>query len=54
MLNLEYQELDGKKVVILDERVYSFVEELRGVREKFWLVQSKGKFVKERLFEMRV
>jgi len=46
MIKLTYHEADGEKLVTLGEKVYSFAEELRGVRQKFWLVCEDGKFIK--------
>lgn len=45
MRKLECEEINGIKYVILDNRVYKFVEEFRGVREKFWLVLAKSKYI---------
>lgn len=46
---LKHEIIDGEKCVTLGSRVYNFVEEFRGVREKFWLIQPKSKYLKEPL-----
>lgn len=47
MVKLKEEEIDGEKFVSLGSRSYKFVEESRGIREKFWLVQAKSKYFKE-------
>ncbi|MBQ8615415.1 MAG: hypothetical protein IJ415_02495 [Clostridia bacterium] len=49
MLELKLEEIDGEKFVTNGHRFYKFVEEFRGVREKFWLILSESKFIKEPL-----
>lgn len=47
MIELKYEEIDGEKCVILGDKVYRFVEEVRGAREKFWLVQNMGAYLNQ-------
>ena len=47
MIKLKEEEIDGEKFVSLGSRSYKFVEESRGIREKFWLVQAKSKYIRE-------
>lgn len=49
MIKLNCEEIDGDKYVILGKRAYKFVEEYRGIREKFWLIQSKSPYGHEPL-----
>lgn len=45
MMNLKFEEIDGKRCVKLQGRYYTFLNEARGVREKFWLVRTGVKRV---------
>lgn len=49
MQKLELEIIDGEKYVSLGDRTYKFVEEPRGIREKFWLVLAKSRYFKETL-----
>lgn len=39
MFNLQFIEKDGKEYVITNDTVYLVVDDYRGVREKFWIVE---------------
>lgn len=49
MVKLKEEEINGEKFVNLGSRSYKFVEETRGIREKFWLVLAKSKYFKDPL-----
>lgn len=54
MVKLKVRDIDGEKYVELRNRMYKFEEEFRGVREKFWLIQAKGKYFKEPLVQTNI
>lgn len=45
MVNLKFEKIDDRRCVNLRGRVYTLLQEARGVREKFWLVRTGRKHV---------
>lgn len=44
MLKLHKETVNEEPCIKLHDRLYSFEEDVRGIREKFWLVRSGGRF----------
>lgn len=45
MVDVKFENFEGKRCVKLNGRMYTFLQEARGVREKFWLVRTGQKRV---------
>ena len=54
VIKLKLEERENEKLVSLNAKMYAFVEEPRGVREKFWLIQAKSKFFKVNLKDSNI
>ena len=54
VIKLKLERHDQEKFVSLNSKMYEFVEEPRGVREKFWLIQAKSKFFRVNLKDSNI